>query len=112
MKDYVNRVAKDVSGTGGRYLPGTASIPAAMVGTSATPSSVRSAPSHRFFGDILMTYLSVDEQDAAIRRDFPEFELKAKAGWIGVWEGPIKPARKTTQSGSSIPEDSSSTVGR
>jgi hypothetical protein len=42
-----------------------------------------------------MTYLSVDEQDAAIRRDFPDFELKAKADWIGVWEGPVKPAGKT-----------------
>jgi hypothetical protein len=42
-----------------------------------------------------MTYLSVDEQDAAIRRDFPDFELKANAEWIGVWEGPLRPASKT-----------------
>jgi hypothetical protein len=42
-----------------------------------------------------MSVLSVDEQDAAIRRLFPDFELKAKAGWIGVWEGPVKPAGKT-----------------
>jgi hypothetical protein len=42
-----------------------------------------------------MTWLSVDEQDAAIRRDFPNFELKAKAGWIGVWDGPVTPAGKT-----------------
>jgi hypothetical protein len=42
-----------------------------------------------------MTYLSVDEQDAAIRRLFPDFELTAKADWIGVWEGPVKPAGKT-----------------
>ena len=42
-----------------------------------------------------MTYLTVDEQDAAIRRDFPDFELTAKADWIGVWEGPLKPAGKT-----------------
>ena len=42
-----------------------------------------------------MTYLSVDEQDAAIRRVFPDFELTAKAGWIGVWEGHVRPAAKT-----------------
>ena len=42
-----------------------------------------------------MTYLSVDEQDAAIRRLFPDFRLTASAGWIGVWEGPIRPASKT-----------------
>lgn len=41
-----------------------------------------------------MTYLSVDEQDGVIRRVFPDFELTAKAGWIGVWEGPVKPAGK------------------
>ena len=42
-----------------------------------------------------MTYLSVSEQDASIRRLFPEFRLTASAGWIGVWEGPLKPAGKT-----------------
>lgn len=42
-----------------------------------------------------MTYLSVDEQDAAIRRLFPDFRLKASADWIGVWEGPVRPASKT-----------------
>jgi hypothetical protein len=42
-----------------------------------------------------MTYLSVDEQDAAIRRAFPDFEPTAKADWIGIWEGPVKPAGKT-----------------
>jgi hypothetical protein len=41
-----------------------------------------------------MTYLSVDEQDAAIKRVFPDFELTAKADWIGVWEGAVKPASK------------------
>jgi hypothetical protein len=41
-----------------------------------------------------MTWLSVDEQDAAIRRDFLDFKLEAKAGWMGVWEGPVKPANK------------------
>ena len=44
-------MAKDVRGTGGRYLPGKASIPAAVVGMSATPSNARSAPLHTFFGD-------------------------------------------------------------
>jgi len=42
-----------------------------------------------------MTYLSVDEQDAAIRRLFPDFRLTASADWIGVWEGPVSPASKT-----------------
>ena len=39
--------------------------------------------------------VSVDEQDAAIRRVFPEFDLTVQADWIGVWEGPVKPASKT-----------------
>lgn len=42
-----------------------------------------------------MTYLSVDEQDAAIRRLFPDFRLTAATDWIGVWEGPVRPASKT-----------------
>jgi hypothetical protein len=42
-----------------------------------------------------MTYLSVDEQDAAIRRLFPDFRLTASTDWIGVWEGPVRPASKT-----------------
>jgi hypothetical protein len=42
-----------------------------------------------------MTYLSVDEQDAAIRRLFPDFRLTAHADWIGVWEGSVRPASKT-----------------
>jgi hypothetical protein len=42
-----------------------------------------------------MTFLSVDEQDAAIRRLFPDFRLTAAADWIGVWEGPVRPASKT-----------------
>jgi hypothetical protein len=51
VKEYVDGAAKDVAGTGGRYLPGKAAIPAAVVGTAVTSSSVRSAPSHKFFGD-------------------------------------------------------------
>jgi hypothetical protein len=42
-----------------------------------------------------MTYLSVDEQDAEIRRLFPDFRLTAHADWIAVWEGPLRPASKT-----------------
>jgi hypothetical protein len=42
-----------------------------------------------------MTYLSVDEQHAAIRRLFPDFRLTAAADWIGVWEGPLRPASRT-----------------
>jgi len=42
-----------------------------------------------------MTYRSVDEQDAEIRRLFPDFRLTAHADWIGVWEGPLRPASKT-----------------
>jgi hypothetical protein len=51
VKDYVDRLAKDVSGSGSRYLPGKVSIPAAVVGTAAMPSNVRSSPPHKFFGD-------------------------------------------------------------
>ncbi len=42
-----------------------------------------------------MAWPTVDEQDAAIRRDFPEFRLTAAAGWIGIWEGPVRPISKT-----------------
>jgi len=51
IREYVERLAKDVEGSGGRYLPGKAAIPAAVVGTQAAPSVVRAAPSHKFFGD-------------------------------------------------------------
>lgn len=51
VKQYVDRAAKDVSNVGGRYVPGKAAIPAAIVGITATPSVVRSAPSHKFFGN-------------------------------------------------------------
>lgn len=42
-----------------------------------------------------MTYRSVDEQDAEIRRLFPDLSLTAHADWIAVWEGPLRPASKT-----------------
>jgi Second Messenger Oligonucleotide or Dinucleotide Synthetase domain len=51
VRDYVQRVGKDVGSTGSRFMPGTAAIPAALAGAAATSSSVRSAPSHKFFGD-------------------------------------------------------------
>jgi hypothetical protein len=51
VKEYVDQLAKDVRSVGAPYLPGKASIPAAIVGTSTRPGSVRTAPSHNFFGD-------------------------------------------------------------
>lgn len=42
-----------------------------------------------------MTWPSVEDQDAAIRRDFPEFRLIAGVEWMGVWEGPVRPISKT-----------------
>jgi hypothetical protein len=42
----------------------------------------------------LMTYLSVSKQDADIRRNFADFKLTVDAGWIGVWEGTVRPAGK------------------
>ncbi|WP_439356834.1 nucleotidyltransferase domain-containing protein [Bradyrhizobium sp. DASA03007] len=51
VKDHVQRVGQDVGSMGSRFMPGKAAIPAAIAGTAAAPSSVRSAPSHKFFGD-------------------------------------------------------------
>lgn len=51
VKDHVQRVGRDVGSTGSRFMPGKAAIPAAVAGSAAAPSSVRSAPSHKFFGD-------------------------------------------------------------
>ncbi len=51
VKEYVDRIAKDVGTTGGRYLPGKAAIPAAIASTSASPAIGRVAPAHKFFGD-------------------------------------------------------------
>jgi hypothetical protein len=42
-----------------------------------------------------MPWPTVEEQDAGIRRDFPNFGLVAHAGWIGIWEGPVRPISKT-----------------
>jgi len=51
VKDYVQRVGKDVGSIGSRFMPGKAAIPAAVAGGAAAPSIARSAPSHKFFGD-------------------------------------------------------------
>jgi hypothetical protein len=51
VKEYVDRLARDIGGPGSRYLLGKASIPAAIIGTPAMPSNVRSSPPHKFFGD-------------------------------------------------------------
>lgn len=51
VKDHIQRFGQDVGSTGSRFMPGKASIAAAVVGSAAAPSSVRSAPSHKFFGD-------------------------------------------------------------
>jgi len=51
VRDYVQRVGKDVGTTGSRFMPGKAAIPAAVAGGASAPSNARSAPSHRFFGD-------------------------------------------------------------
>ncbi len=51
VKEYVDRIAKDVGNSGARYLPGKAALPSAIAGTAASPSIARVAPSHKFFGD-------------------------------------------------------------
>jgi hypothetical protein len=51
VKDHVQRVGKDVGSIGSRFMPGKAAIPATAAGGAPAPSSARSAPSHRFFGD-------------------------------------------------------------
>lgn len=51
VKNHVQRVSKDVNSIGSSFLPGKAAIPAAVAGGGLAPSSARSAPSHRFFGD-------------------------------------------------------------
>jgi hypothetical protein len=51
VKDYVQRVGKDVGSKGSHFMPGNAAIPAAVAGVSTMPRVVRSAPSRRFFGD-------------------------------------------------------------
>lgn len=38
-----------------------------------------------------MPFLSVSQQDAAIRGHCPTFRLVLDAGWIGIWEGTVCP---------------------
>jgi hypothetical protein len=40
-------------------------------------------------------WLSVAEQDAGIRAGWPEFRLTMDSGWIGVWEGRLRPISQT-----------------
>ncbi|MCK1360480.1 nucleotidyltransferase [Bradyrhizobium sp. 199] len=51
VKDHVLRVGKDVGSNGSRFMPGKATISAAVAGGAAAPSVAFSAPPHRFFGD-------------------------------------------------------------
>ncbi|WP_441235848.1 nucleotidyltransferase domain-containing protein [Bradyrhizobium sp. 930_D9_N1_4] len=51
VKDHVLRVGKDVGSSGSRFMPGKATISAAVAGGAAAPSVALSAPPHRFFGD-------------------------------------------------------------
>lgn len=42
-----------------------------------------------------MPALSVEEQDQRLRAECPQFRLVAHAGWIGVWEGTLRPVCQT-----------------
>jgi hypothetical protein len=42
-----------------------------------------------------MRPLSVEEQDRRLRAQCPQFSLVAHAGWIGVWEGTLRPVCQT-----------------
>jgi len=42
-----------------------------------------------------MRPLSVEEQDHRLRAECPQFRLVAHAGWIGVWEGALRPICQT-----------------
>jgi hypothetical protein len=42
-----------------------------------------------------MAFLSVEEQDRRLRAECPHFMLMAHAGWIGVWEGTLRPVCQT-----------------
>jgi hypothetical protein len=42
-----------------------------------------------------MTWLTVADQHAAIKGDFKDFRLVADGGWVGVWEGEVKPIGRT-----------------
>ncbi|MHB0767546.1 nucleotidyltransferase domain-containing protein [Bradyrhizobium sp. 1.29L] len=51
IKEHVQRVAKDVGSSGTRFMPGKAAIPVAVAGGASAPSTSKSAPPHRFFGE-------------------------------------------------------------
>src|SRR5260370_22832888 len=38
-----------------------------------------------------MRPLSVEEQDWRLRAECPQFSIVANAGWIGIWEGTLRP---------------------
>jgi hypothetical protein len=42
-----------------------------------------------------MLPLPVEEQDRRLRAECPQFRLVAHAGWIGVWEGTVRPVCQT-----------------
>jgi hypothetical protein len=42
-----------------------------------------------------MAWPTIEEQHAAIQSDFPEFRLLGGTGWIGIWDGPVRPISKT-----------------
>jgi len=42
-----------------------------------------------------MRPLSPQEQDHRIKALFPDFKMVANTGWIGIWEGPLRPITQT-----------------
>jgi hypothetical protein len=42
-----------------------------------------------------MRPLSIEEQDQRLRTECPQFSLVAHAGWMGVWEGMLRPICQT-----------------
>jgi hypothetical protein len=42
-----------------------------------------------------MPILSVDEQDRKLRAECPQFKLVANLGWMGIWEGILRPICQT-----------------
>src|SRR5713226_3213507 len=42
-----------------------------------------------------MRPLSVEEHDQRLRAECPQFSLVAHAGWMGVWEGTLRPICQT-----------------
>lgn len=42
-----------------------------------------------------MAILSVEQQDRKLRAECPDFRLVLNGGWIGIWEGPLRPICQT-----------------